>query len=134
MDLDEGPLDRQQGVAQRHAGMRQAARVHDRHVEVAGVEAVDEEALVVRLEEGDAEPELGGAGRDPAVDLVERLVPVDLGLARPDQVEVRALQDEDLGHAGLPAASSSPAAWRTVSSGTSAWTSTPDSAGSTQRS
>ena len=41
---------------------------------------------------------------DPGVDLVERLVAVDLRLARPDEVEVRALEDEHGGHRGLPAA------------------------------
>ena len=41
------------------------------------------------------EAELRGPRRDPGVDLVERLVAVDLGLARPDEVEVRALQDQD---------------------------------------
>ena len=37
-------------------------------------------------------PSSVGPCRDPGVDLVERLVPVDLGLARPDEVEVRALR------------------------------------------
>ena len=90
VDLDERPLDGEQGVAQRHARVGQAAGVDDRDVEVAPVEPVDQGALVVRLEEVDVEAELGGPRRDPGVDLVERLAAVDLGLARPDQVEVRA--------------------------------------------
>ena len=48
----------EQRVAQRDARVGQAAGVDDRDVEVALVEPVDEGALVVRLEEGDLEPEL----------------------------------------------------------------------------
>ena len=51
MDLDERSLDAQQRVAQGDAGVGQAAGVHDREVEVALVQSVDEELLVVRLEE-----------------------------------------------------------------------------------
>ena len=53
VDLDERPLDAEQGVAQRDARVGQPAGVDDRDVEVALVEPVDERALVVRLEEGD---------------------------------------------------------------------------------
>ena len=74
----------EQRVAQRHARVGQPAGVDDRDVEVALVEPVDQRALVVRLEEVDVEAELRGPRRDPGVDLVERLVAVDLGLARPD--------------------------------------------------
>ena len=89
VDLDERPVDREQRVAQGDARVGQAARVDDRDVEVAAMQPVDQGALVVRLEEVDGEPELGGAGRQPGVDLVERLVAVDLRLARADEVEVR---------------------------------------------
>ena len=51
VDLDERPLDRQQGVAQGHAGVGQAAGIHDGDIEVALVQPVDEGAFVVRLEE-----------------------------------------------------------------------------------
>ena len=103
------------------------------------VQPVDERALVVRLEEVDLEPELGGADRDPVVDLVQRLAAVDLGLARAEQVEVRALEDEDARHArasaaaaGRPARTPSIAA-ATTASGTSSRTTTPSAVGSTQR-
>ena len=53
VDLDERPLDGEQGVAQGDARVGQPAGVDDRDVEVAPVEPVDERALVVRLEEVD---------------------------------------------------------------------------------
>ena len=74
------------------------ARVDDRDVEVPLVQSVDQRALVVRLEELDASPSSAARRRDARVDLVERLVAVDLRLARPEQVEVRALEDEHARH------------------------------------
>ena len=50
------------------------------------------------------EAELRRPGRDLGVDVVERVVAVDLRLARAEQVQVRALEDEDAGHAAAPAA------------------------------
>ena len=73
-------------------------------------------------------PELRRPRGDLGVDLVERVVAVDLGLARPDEVEVRALEDQDAGHGRparpAPTGASRPAATRSTSSaGTSARTS-----------
>ena len=68
------------------------------------VQPVDERALVVRLEEGNLETELGGLGRDPRVDLVERFVAIDLGLAGAEEVQVRTLEDEDARHRDSPRA------------------------------
>jgi hypothetical protein len=53
--------------------MRQASGVDDGVVEVALVQSVDERALVIGLEEGDLESELGGMRRELLVDLVQRL-------------------------------------------------------------
>ena len=135
MDLDERPLDGEQRVAQRDARVGQAAGVDDRDVEVAEVQPIDQRALVVRLEEGDREAELRGLRRDPGMDLVERLVAVDLGLAGADQVEVRALQHEHGRHRGLPlGVASRPAAARSTSAGSmSSRMTTPSAVGRTQR-
>ena len=103
------------------------------------VQPVDQRALVVRLEEVDLEPELGGVDRDPVVDLVEALAAVDLRLARPDEVQVRPLEHEHARHArasaaaaGRPATTPSIAA-ATTASGTSSCTTTPSAVGRTQR-
>src|SRR3990170_1173747 len=136
VDLHEWPLDPEQGVAQGDARVRQPAGVDDGDVEVARMQAVDQGALVVRLEEVDLEPQLGRPNADPRVQLVEGLAPVDLRLARAQQVQVRALQDEHAGHAaalrGAPASAAAiPAS--TASAGTSSRTTTPSAVGSTQR-
>ena len=44
VDLDERPLDREQGVAQRHARVSQTAGVDDGDVEIALVQAIDQRA------------------------------------------------------------------------------------------
>ena len=63
-------------------------------------------------------PSSAARAADPGVDLVERLVAVDLGLARAEQVEVRALEDEDAGHRGTPVgAARSEAAARSTMAG-----------------
>ena len=102
VDLDERSLDAQQGVAQGDAGVGQAAGVHDREVEVALVEAVDEEPSWFDWKKATPKPELAARAPDPGVDLVERLVAVDLRLARPGQVQVRPLQDERPGSCRAP--------------------------------
>ncbi len=58
-------------------------------------QAVDELALVIRLKALDREPELSAERRGLAHDLGERLPPVDLGLALPEEVQVRPIQDPD---------------------------------------
>ena len=51
----------EQRVAERDRGVGQASSIDDRDVEVAGVQPVDQGALVVRLEEPDFKTELVGA-------------------------------------------------------------------------
>ena len=84
----------------------------------------------------DLEAKLRGPGLDPGVDLLERLVAVDLGLTGADEVQVRPLQDQDTGHripSGVAVPSMASAAVRTTSSGISSRTSTPVAVGRTQR-
>ncbi len=95
--LRNGEPRRGQGVAQRDAGVRQAGRIdQDR---VGGrprlLDPVDQCALVVRLERLDLAAELLGELLERGVDLGERGVAVDLGLARAEQIEVGPVQDHD---------------------------------------
>jgi hypothetical protein len=64
------------------------------------VDAIHDRALVVRLVEGDREPEL--VRQRPAVPLHvgQGLVAVDLRLAQAEKIEVRTVEDEDEGHGG----------------------------------
>ena len=96
MDLGERALDAQERVAQAHRGVGEAAGIHDRGVEVAPLEPVDEGALVVRLEEGDIDAEVGRPGGDAGIDLGQRLPAVDRRLAGAQQVEVRPVKDQNV--------------------------------------
>src|SRR5829696_977002 len=136
VDLPERQGDAGQRVAQRDGGVGQTGGVHDHGVEVPPVKAIDQGTLMIRLEEIDLDAELRGAGGDAGMDLVQRLGAVDVRLARPEQVEVGTLEDEDAAHADAPAAdpaSTDAATSRTTSSGTSSRTTTPSAVGRTQR-
>src|ERR1035437_3878423 len=120
--------------------MRQAARVDDRPIEVAPLEPIDEDSLVVRLQAFDLEAQLGPASPEPLVDLSQRRVPVDLRLARSEQVQVRSVEDEHADHDWLVSKPLKIGAVRraaarptsTTSAGTPDRTATPTSVGRTQ--
>ena len=99
LDHREGHrLDR---VVQRHAVLRQPGRVDERALHRVDplVQLVDQRAFVVRLEALELGAELGGQRLQLGVDLGERGRAVDVRLAPAEQVEVRAVQDQEL-HAG----------------------------------
>jgi hypothetical protein len=91
MNLHERPTDPLESVAQRNAGMGQAAGVDDRPVKVALVESVDEHALVVRLKGVDLESKLGSTLPESFLYLGEGSAAVDLRFARAQQIQVRAV-------------------------------------------
>ena len=97
MHLDDRQLAGDQRVPQGHARVRVAPEVHDQTVDVAtcGVQAVDQGALVVRLEAIDLAAQLARERPQARVDVGERVAPVDLGLALTEQVQVRAVENED---------------------------------------
>ena len=80
---------------------------HDRALDLrlAQLHPVHQGALVVRLEAAHFDARLLALGDQAGVDLLEGGVAVDLGLAGPEQVQVRPVEDEDAqrpGH-GRPA-------------------------------
>src|SRR3546814_1934306 len=64
------------------------------------VQPVDQHALVVRLAAVDAEAEAGRLFREARMNLVQRIVAVDLRLAGAEEIEVGAGEDEDDGKFG----------------------------------
>src|SRR5205085_2916363 len=90
---------------QRDARVREAAGVDDRDVEVALLDAVDQRALVIRLERVELEAEARRRLVEPGVDLVQRLPAVDRRFAGPEEVQVRALEHEDTCHDGTATSS-----------------------------
>src|SRR3546814_13079952 len=64
------------------------------------VQPVDQHALVVRLAAIDAQAERDRLVGEPRVNVVQRVMAVYLRLARAEQVEIGARQDEDDGKLG----------------------------------
>ena len=95
--LHHGHRGRRERVAQRHARVRESARVDQDAVGPAdrGVDAVDQHALVVALEALHLGAALLGRRSERRVDLLERGGAVDLGLARAEHVEVGAVDHLD---------------------------------------
>jgi len=99
VDFDEGQGHGRQCIADGDAGVGVGGRVDDdelRAVAARGLDAVDQSAFVVALEA--AQRGAGGVGdlAEFGIDLGEGLRAVDLGLAGAEQVEVGAMQDENL--------------------------------------
>ena len=92
-----GPAERLERVADRPAVVRPRARVHNEAV--GGVERrvqeLDVLALVVRLPAADLEAQLAGPRVDLRLEILERAVAVDAGVASPEQVEVDPVEDVD---------------------------------------
>jgi hypothetical protein len=97
MHFDDGKRHGGQGIPERDAGVREAARVdHDAVAAPAGgVDPVDQRALVVGLEGLQARPSLARHVLQVRVDLAQGRGAVDLGLALPEEVEVGAVQHQD---------------------------------------
>ena len=99
--LDERDLHREQRVAQRDAGVRETRGIEDDEGDVARrrlVDPADQLGLGVALEGGEPVPGLGGELRHPLVDLLQGHVPVQPGLAHAQQVQVRTVEQQQVGH------------------------------------
>jgi len=101
MHLEERDRHAGERIAQRDAGVRQATRVDD---DVAGaveprrVDAVDQGAFVVALKALHRHPARRAERDRSALDVGQRVVAVDLRLARAEQVQVGTVEQKDLGH------------------------------------
>lgn len=95
--LDDGNLARGEGVEDRDRRVGEGPRIDDdpRRPDPVLVDPVDDLVLGVALVEGDREPERLGLGPAERFDIAEGLVPVDLGLALAEEVQVGAVEDQD---------------------------------------
>ena len=66
------------------------------------VDPVDEFVFAVALQKADLVAEFGSDTRTGRLDIGERLVPIDLGLALAEQIEIGAVQNIDQAHPALP--------------------------------
>ena len=118
VQLDLRPLEHFERVEDRDRGEAVAGRIDDDpgRLDPGRVDGLDDLALEIRLAELDGKAELGRIGLAPAADLVQRRMPVDLGLALPQQIEVRPVQMKivripvlrDSGDAGAAARTAAP--------------------------
>jgi len=91
----------EQRVAQRNAGVREGARVddHERHSLGAGpMDAIDQLVFGVTLERDQLVPELAGNRRRALLDRLECVGAIHRRFPGPEQIEVRAVQQQHSGH------------------------------------
>src|SRR6185503_20446439 len=92
MQLDERQFHAEQRVAQRHAGVREAARVDDGEADAVGLgrlHPIDQFVFGIALEGDQLMAEPGGGVPGAFFYGGQRVGPVNFGLALPQQVQVR---------------------------------------------
>ena len=104
VDLDDREFGGEKGVEHSDRSVGQRTRVENNPLgRFAGLlDPVDQLALVIGLAEVDLEAECRGARRAALLDVAERVMAVDRGVADPEQVQVGAVQDEDRRQRSLP--------------------------------
>jgi hypothetical protein len=97
--LDAGHADGPERIVEGERRVRERAAVEQqpRVGAAALADAIEQIALVVRLEGVDLDAELLATRLEAPVDVGERLLAVDLRLARAEQLEIRPREDEDAG-------------------------------------
>ena len=99
MNLEERDVDTCQSIPQRHAGMRQAARVDDDGVDMISLclmDTVDQRSLMIALEAG----QFSAGGLDKRMhvgdDIVESRSSVNIRFPCTQQIQVRAVQKKNV--------------------------------------
>ena len=97
MQLDEWDAHAQQGIADCHGSVRVRTRVDDDAVDAAagGLDAVDQRTFMVGLECVKIAIVMGCDSGTVGFDVGQRCVAVDVWLAGAEEVEVRAVEEED---------------------------------------
>lgn len=101
VDFDECYPRREEGIANRDAGVCIGRRVDDDEVDLVGpglLDAIDDVALAVRLEGLQRDTFLLCQASQIPVDLGERIGAIDFRLARAEQVQIGTVYDQNLSH------------------------------------
>ena len=96
MYLNDRKLHGRDRVPQRYRCVRIAARIHHdtvHRISRSGMEMIDQPAFVVGLREGKFD--VGKLFGQPGFDVVKALPAVGVGLTRPEEIQVRTVQNED---------------------------------------
>ena len=98
MHLNERHTDGEQGVADREARVRERGGVDDRPVgsPTQSLDRFDQLALVIGLRPAALDAEGARPLARGGLDLSQRGAPVQVRLALPQQIQVRAVQDGDV--------------------------------------
>lgn len=99
--FDEWNAYSEKSVAQRDAGMGEAARIDDDEgslVTLCRVYFIDQLMFGVALRRGEFMPERMGDLLCPSFKILERGCAIDTWLAGPEQIQIRAVQQENSGH------------------------------------
>jgi hypothetical protein len=103
--LDERNAYGEQRVAQRDARVGEPGRIEQNECDMARgrqVDATDQLGFGIALERAEPMARLGGELRQALVDLLEGHVPIEPGLPRAQQVQVRTIEQEQVGHGPQP--------------------------------
>ena len=98
VQLDKRHVDSYQGIANRHRRVRQGAGIDNDGVDplfVGGMDPVNNVALVVGLKRRELEAVLGRVLIHGLLHALERHRPVDGRLSRPQEVEVRSIDEKN---------------------------------------
>src|SRR5438552_9440122 len=96
VDLDDRQPGGEKGVEHRNRSVGQRARVENNSLgRFAGLlDPIDKLTFVIGLAEVDLEVECPGSRRAALLDVAERVMAIDRGVADPKQVQIGAVQDE----------------------------------------
>src|SRR5580700_1170731 len=123
MDLDNRQIGGVQRIENRDRGMSQRAGVENDPVGRLArlLNPVDELAFVVGLAEVDCQIERPSPRQAALLDIGQRIVPVGRWLAHPEQVQVRAVKNEDSRQSTNSDAASGLIAWNVARQAAGIW-------------
>ncbi len=100
MYFDERQIHGEQGIAQCNARMRECAGIQDDEITGAGslLDPVYELSLRIALKRGKAVTEIGGLAGEALLDLGQRRIAVDTRFARAEQVQICAIDEQEVRH------------------------------------
>src|SRR5476651_1508504 len=101
MHFDEGNAHRRKGIAKGDAGMRKCCRIDDdvsSFVAFRSMYPLNKGGFRIALEAPDLEAELLALVHKAPVDRLEGVLAIVVGLPVPKEVQVGAVEDQDLGH------------------------------------